>query len=196
MSAVNGTIKPTLGLCFCPGLEKNGRSLTKWMNVGYARCSSFSFYHPSETSLASVTAAAGCCLQSTGSDSLHSLTYFPCSYPCPVFHPVSNENFSRVFGFNFPPVLSIHISLSHQHYPPWLLELSLRLGGWKVPQYSSAKTGAERGSSPAAGVLRTTGDAWNCLPIEPSVHCPHGDCCSINHILGCIRFTLEQNNGS
>lgn len=121
---------------------------------------------------------------------------FPCSYPCPVFHPVSNENFSRVFGFNFPPVLSIHISLFHQHYPPWLLELSVRLGGWKVPQYSSAKTGAERGSSPAAGVLRTTGDAWNCLPIEPSVHCPHGDCCSINHILGCIRFTLEQNNGS
>lgn len=47
-----------------------------------------------------------------------------------------------------------------------------------------------------ACVLRNMGDVWNCLAVEPFLCYPHGDCCSSNHILGCIIFSVEQNSGS
>lgn len=116
-----------LRLCFCPDLEirKADHQMNEWRPSKMLNL--LSFITLLRWACTPAPPAAVYCLQRIDFDPFYpSLTLLSCSYPFSLFQPVSNENSSRVFWFNFPPIPSIfnrcnHISLSHQCSPPWLL---------------------------------------------------------------------------
>lgn len=106
------------------------------------------------------------------------------SFPCCLLQSGYKESCSRVFGFNFPPILPIFmwcncICLSHQRSPPWLMELSFKSWEWNMsPVLKLGQKGAP--------VLPVCWEVLVMLAMGPFACCAHSD---RDHVWHCNTFT-------